>query len=144
MSIADRIEQAPACEVINLSESEKDIYCGSGWKLARFENGVLTGFFNPKDTPYRSDVQAMATEAVNNAAAWLANPVGEVWLVFCSGYQLANRNASRCMMAQDWRRWRVCLPSNSWKSTRQKQRPVVVAGRLFSRPVTAGSAGVHQ
>ena len=88
MSIADRIEQAPACEVINLSESEKDIYCGSGWKLARFENGVLTGFFNPKDTPYRSDVQAMATEAVNNAAAWLANPVGEVWLVFCSGYQL--------------------------------------------------------
>lgn len=66
MSIADRIEQAPACEVINLSESEKDIYCGSGWKLARFENGVLTGFFNPKDTPYRSDVQAMATEAVNN------------------------------------------------------------------------------
>lgn len=88
MSIADRIEAAPACKVINLTEAEKDIYRGSGWKLARFENGVLAGFFDPMETPYNVDVQAMATEAVEAAQVWIANAVGEVWLVMCSCYQL--------------------------------------------------------
>lgn len=88
MSITNRIEQAPACEVINLTEAEKNLYTGAGWKLARFVDGQLVGFFDPLETAYREDVQAMADEALENATAWLANAEGEVWLVMCSCYQL--------------------------------------------------------
>lgn len=88
MNVIDRIEQAPACEVINLSETEKDLYTGAGWKLARFENGTLTGFFDPQDVPYHEDPQQQADEAVEAATAWLANARGEIWLVMCSCYQL--------------------------------------------------------
>lgn len=88
MKVIDRIEQATACEVINLTETEKNIYTGAGWKLARFVNGTLAGFFDPMKTEYREDVQAMADEAIENATAWLANAEGEVWLVMCSCYQL--------------------------------------------------------
>lgn len=88
MNVSDRIEQAPACEVINLTDAEKYIYSGAGWKLARFVDGLLVGFFDPADTEYREDMQAMADEAFENATAWLANADGEVWLVMCSCYQL--------------------------------------------------------
>lgn len=88
MNVIDRIEQAPACEVINLSEAEKDIYCGAGWKLARFVDGQLAGFFDPMEIEYNSDTQAMADEAVDAAIAWLADADSEVWLVMCSSYQL--------------------------------------------------------
>lgn len=88
MTVQSRIEQAPACEVINLTEAEKDIYSGAGWKLARFVDGQLVGFFDPLETEYLEDVQAMADEALENATAWLANAEGEVWLVMCSCYQL--------------------------------------------------------
>ena len=88
MQVLNRIEQAPACEVINLNEAEKEIYTGSGWKLARFENGVLVGFFDPMDTPYHVDLQAMVNEMSENVHAWLANAQGETWLVMCSCYQL--------------------------------------------------------
>ncbi len=88
MNVINRIEQAPACEVINLSDAEKDIYSGTGWKLARFVDGNLVGFFDPQDVEYQSNIQAMAEEAVDAAIAWLANSEGEVWLVMCSCYQL--------------------------------------------------------
>jgi hypothetical protein len=88
MSVLSRIEQAPACEVINLTEAEKNIYTGCGWKLARFENAVLVGFFDPQNVPYQGDEKAMAKEAVDSAIAWLANADGDVWLVMCSCYQL--------------------------------------------------------
>jgi hypothetical protein len=88
MLIQSRIEQAPACKVINLTEAEKDIYRGAGWKLAHFENGQLVGFFDPAETEYKADAQEMVDEALDNATAWLANSAGEVWLVMCSGYQL--------------------------------------------------------
>ena len=88
MSIQNRIEQASACEVINLTEVEKDLYTGSGWKLARFFNGELVGFFDPAETRYQADMQAMVDEAIEDATAWLANADGEVWLVMCSCYQL--------------------------------------------------------
>lgn len=87
MNVQDRIEKAPACEVINLTEAEKDIYNGAGWKLARFVDGALVGLFDPTEVEYREDVQAMADEALENATAWLANAEGEVWLVMCSSYQ---------------------------------------------------------
>lgn len=88
MNVQDRIEQAPACEVINLSEAEKTLYTGAGWKLARFVDGQLVGFFDPLNTRYQSSVQAMADEALETATAWIANAEGEVWLVMCSCYQL--------------------------------------------------------
>lgn len=88
MDVKDRIEQAPACEVINLTEAEKDIYSGGGWKLARFVDGQLVGLFDPTQVEYREDVQAMADEALENATAWIANAEGEVWLAMCSCYQL--------------------------------------------------------
>ena len=88
MSVLNRITQAPACDVIDLSEAEKDIYRGAGWKLARFVDDRLSGFFDPLDVDYRQDPQVMADEAIEAAIAWLANAEGEVWLVMCSGYQL--------------------------------------------------------
>lgn len=88
MNVQDRIKQYPACDAIDLTETEKDIYTGAGWKLARFVDGTLAGFFDPADTEYREDVQAMAEDALDNAVAWLANAEGEVWLVMCSCYQL--------------------------------------------------------
>lgn len=88
MRVADRIEQATACEVINLTGAERDIYTGAGWKLARFENGHLAGFFDPMNVPYNANTQAMTTEALDAAVAWLANANGEVWLVMCSSGQL--------------------------------------------------------
>lgn len=90
MTIQNRIEQAPACEVINLSEAEKNIYCGAGWKLARFVDGQLISFFDPAEVEYRADVQAMADEALEKATIWLANipTEDEAWLVMCSCYQL--------------------------------------------------------
>ena len=88
MNVIDRIVQAPACEVINLSDVEKDIYSGTGWKLARFADGLLAGFFDPMGIEHQSNTQAMAEEAVDAAIAWLANAEGEVWLVMCSCYQL--------------------------------------------------------
>lgn len=88
MSVQSRIEQAPACEIIKLTDAEKDIYSGAGWKLARFVDGQLVGLFDPAEVGYREDVQAMADEALENATAWIANAEGEVWLVMCSCYQL--------------------------------------------------------
>ncbi len=90
MNVIDRIEQAQACEVINLIGSEKDLYTGCGWKLARFVGSTLVGFFDPQEVKYQEDIQAMADEAVESALAWLANAEGEgeVWLVMCSCYQL--------------------------------------------------------
>ncbi len=88
MKVKDRIEQVPACEAINLSQAEKDIYTGAGWKLARFVDGALVQLFDPTEVDYREDIQDMADEALENAKVWLANADGEVWLVMCSCYQL--------------------------------------------------------
>jgi hypothetical protein len=89
MNVIDRIEQAPACEVISLSEAEKDLYTGAGWKLARFVDGSLVGFFDPQEAvEYREDRRAMIDEAIECAQAWIANAEGEVWLVMCSCYEL--------------------------------------------------------
>jgi hypothetical protein len=85
--IAPRIQQAPACEVINLDAAERDAYTGAGWKLARFEAGRLAGFFDPMDVP-AADPHEMADAALEAATAWLANAHGEVWLVLCSCGQL--------------------------------------------------------
>lgn len=88
MKVQERIKKYPACEAIDLTEGEKDIYSGAGWKLARFVDGNLVEFFDPTEVKYREDAQEMTDEAIKNALAWLANAKGEVWLVLCSCYQL--------------------------------------------------------
>jgi hypothetical protein len=88
-SVADRIEQAPACEVINLTEKEKSIYTGCGLKLARFENAELIALYDPLEhIPYNEDTEALANNALEDAVSWLAMAKGEIWLVMCSCYQL--------------------------------------------------------
>lgn len=88
--VRNRIEPAPACDVINLSEAEKDLYTGSGWKLARFEHGVLKGFFDPARVPMRDSAEDALSEVLEAATAWIGNADGEVWLVMCSSYQLCD------------------------------------------------------
>jgi len=88
MNITDRIEQAPACQVINLNDTEKDIYNGSGWKLARFVDGEMVELFDPLNTEYQEDIQAMADDALKTATEWIAISDGEIWLAMCSCYQL--------------------------------------------------------
>jgi hypothetical protein len=90
MDISKRIVQAPACTVINLDEAEKDIYSGTGWKIAHFKDGALAEFFDPLAVAYSEDIEAMTQEALDKAIAWLDSKDGETWLVLCSCYQLCD------------------------------------------------------
>lgn len=91
MAIKDRVEQAPACSVISLTEAEKDsgVYTGAGWKLARFQDGALVELFDPLEhAPYSDDPSESATDALGASIEWARQAEGEVWLVMCSCYQL--------------------------------------------------------
>lgn len=90
MSIANRIEQAPACQVINLTDAERVAhYTGSGWKLARFEEGVLVEMFDPGTLDGLDDeIETAANQIVRAAANWIKSSAGEFWLVMCSCGQL--------------------------------------------------------
>jgi hypothetical protein len=77
MTVDERIKpinESRKCDVIELSESEKDLWLGAGRKLARFENGALVELYVP-------DSMADLTD-------WLSKAVGETWLVMCSCYEL--------------------------------------------------------
>jgi len=91
-SVQSRIEQAPACTVINLTEAEKDSYSGAGWKLARFVDGHLVYLLDPLNLAYRTKeeggVSRMIQESLDDAVAWMNEHPGEFWLVMCSCYQL--------------------------------------------------------
>lgn len=86
--VTERINHSGACPFIDLTEIEKDLYRGAGWRLARFESGCLKGLFALGDVEYQANTQAMAVEAVEAAATWCAHAEGEIWLVLCSSYQL--------------------------------------------------------
>jgi hypothetical protein len=88
MDISNRIVESGTCPVIKLSEPEKDVYSGSGWKIARFVDGTLVDFFDPLDRPYNPDTETMVNEAFNAGRAWMERNKGEHWLVMCSGYEL--------------------------------------------------------
>ncbi|MDR3056422.1 MAG: hypothetical protein LBU53_13695 [Zoogloeaceae bacterium] len=88
MTVADRIEEGANCPVIKLSATEKDIHPGAGWKIARFEGGVLVECFDPQNTPPNTDIQAMVREAINDAMFWMSNTDGEHWLALSSGDEL--------------------------------------------------------
>lgn len=89
-TVSDRIEQAPACQVINLTEEESTLYTGAGSRLARFVDGRLVELFDLANVELKEDVQAMADAAARGAMEWLATAQGEVWLVLCSCYQLCD------------------------------------------------------
>lgn len=137
MGTIDRIEQDTDGKVINLTDTEKDIYTGSGWKLARFVDGQLVEFFDPilLEYPREYDAQEIADGAIRSAIVWLKNiesgnaarsytngqrDGGEAWLVMCSDYQLCapcrvtlNDAVALEHMAQIFRRfsaysWRNC------------------------------------
>ncbi len=80
MDVRDRIEQAPACEVIRLTDPEKAIYTGAGWRLASFERGVLVGLFYPVDVERAGSDRETATRALDAAVAWAARQDGDTWL----------------------------------------------------------------
>lgn len=88
MPVLDRITPAPACLVIDLSEAEKDIYRGCGWKLARFVDDKLVELFNYMNVADRPTVEETANDALAVAVEWLKSAEGETWLVMCSCYQL--------------------------------------------------------
>lgn len=89
-SAAERITQAPACKVIELSEAEKRLYTDSGWKLAHFLDGIMIELHDPRDVPYVANTQSTINEAIKRATVWLntALPRGEVWIVRFSCCQL--------------------------------------------------------
>ena len=80
------------CDVIELTEAEKNIYSGAGWKLARFDAvGELAEFFDPGKYPLPDDlgdVDGYLTVMLRAAHDWMKASPGEFWLVMCSGYQL--------------------------------------------------------
>ena len=92
MKTEDRIVQAPACTVINLTEPEKDVYHGAGRKLAKFDLCTLVELFDLLD--YHNAEEAL-TAAVQFADA------DDVWLVMCSCYQLCEPRRIRITDAGD-------------------------------------------
>lgn len=87
-TVENRIQKNDLTTFIQLTELEKDIYSGTGWKLAEFRKGILVGFFDPELVRWQEDAEAMADDAINQAVKWLGGIEGEAWLVMCSGYQL--------------------------------------------------------
>lgn len=92
--VAARITQAPACEIIDLDESEKNIYRGAGRALAVFEKGALTKLLYFGNWVYPENERAGTAMALKVTRQWLddaefdggANT--EIWFVHCSCYQL--------------------------------------------------------
>lgn len=91
--VAARVEQATACKIISLKESEKDIYTGAGLRLARFDSGELVKLFAP-DPPYDSEGNPDIPAMIHAIAGWMhENSSGgstEIWLVSCSCYELCD------------------------------------------------------
>ena len=63
MNVESRIQNNGRMDLIKVTEAEADVYDGSGWKLARFSDGLLTGFFFSLYMPYQEDLQAAADAA---------------------------------------------------------------------------------
>jgi len=95
MNTNSRIVQTPACEAINLTEKEKDVYSGAGWKLARFLDGSLLEFYDPM----QHDIRETAKAAI--ATHWLQ-------CSHCIG-QSRTRYRMKCVPLKDMGNGRVKL-----------------------------------
>ncbi len=90
MTMRNRIEQAPACEVINLTTEEEDLYHGCGWAIAGFANGKLQDlrYLGKVVIEEGADREEVAMKfALSQLNEVIANGQ-EPWLVMCSCYQL--------------------------------------------------------
>lgn len=88
-TVADRIEAAPACDVINLRESEKDLYHGTGWHLACFDGETLIQLYSPlKDVAFSPDREQMLDDLGQRIINYIETAKGEIWFAMCSCYQL--------------------------------------------------------
>ena len=121
MSVKSRIEQAWACEVINLSKSEENYYSGCGWKLAHFVDDKLLGFFDPLHGACQKNVRAMVDEAVERATRWMGTVDGEVWLVMCSCLQLCEPKRIRLDDASAIARMAWAFGEQFWVVTALRQ-----------------------
>ncbi|MCL2076660.1 MAG: hypothetical protein FWH15_09565 [Betaproteobacteria bacterium] len=98
-TIVERIQQADVCEYIDLVGQEKDLYRGVGWRLARFENGILAEIYDIENVPMQENIEAMTAAAIANARAWLSErDATQVYFVLCSCYQLCEPVA----MTNEW------------------------------------------
>ena len=90
MTMRNRIEKAPACEVINLTEEEEELYHGCGWAIAGFANGKLQDlrYLGKVVIEEGADREEVAMKfALKQLNEVIANGQ-EPWLAMCSCYQL--------------------------------------------------------
>jgi len=90
MKVTDRIEVAPACDVINLTEQEREHYTGCGWHIAGFKYGTLARL-TELDTPVMGTFDESVSAGVANTVDGLKSMETdgmECWLVMCSCRQL--------------------------------------------------------
>ncbi|MCW8329882.1 hypothetical protein MD588_13805 [Photobacterium sp. SDRW27] len=79
IAVKDRIESTPSGHIIKLTEDESKLYPGSGWKIARFEDGHLEELFD-LTIAQQQEVQAK----IDATLEWAKNAKGELWSVMCS------------------------------------------------------------
>lgn len=121
MNIKKRIKN----DVINLTDDEKNQhYHGAGWMLARFSDGLLTGFFDPLDMPYRDDLDNAIKAALEAAKAYIVAAEADaeqVWLVMCSCGELVKprlvsaNNPDAAVWAAMAARFGDALSEHSWE-----------------------------
>ena len=91
----NRIEKAPTCNVINLTESEKEVYKGAGWQIAAFKNEKLSEIHSLDDYEYiakESFNETVKRATVHNVDKLKQLEVAgfDCWLVMASSYQLCD------------------------------------------------------
>lgn len=70
-----------------IKESERHLYPGAGFVVARFQNDNLVAVFDPMETIVTDDVEADAEQALNDAIAFAAEP-GDYFTAIAGSYQL--------------------------------------------------------
>lgn len=111
-NIENRIEPAPACDIIRLDEKELEIYTGCGWKIAAFDGGRLASLVGLDEYEWVADESFDAT--VKRATLFnidklrnLEDEGFDCWLVMASGTNLcepAKINSSDALTAAKFAR----------------------------------------
>lgn len=94
MEVKDRIKQGEYCLVIELNDTEKNVYSGCGWKIAAFSDDEgLVKLHGLDEYAWRSkekfqDTVSRATNVAVDKAKEFTSEGLDTWLVMCSGYEL--------------------------------------------------------
>ena len=91
----DRIEQTETCSLVNLTDSEKQVYKGAGWQITAFKNEELVSVHPLNDYAYISgesfDAEVRRATSHNTDKLKQLEADGfDCWLVMASGYQLCD------------------------------------------------------